>query len=105
MIIDNALDHRTVAEIQRKVARLSKLNPVCRFLRARTDKHTIARWKAELNKILLVFNVSSVGVAGMPLIVPFSDPVSREHQCNSDEGLGGDYKLCPFGKLCPLRHQ
>ncbi|KAF9778075.1 hypothetical protein BJ322DRAFT_251217 [Thelephora terrestris] len=48
----------TVAAIQRKVDKLSKLNPICRFLRARTDKGTIADWKAELNRILQIFNLA-----------------------------------------------
>ena len=58
--ICHALDYRTVAEIQSKVIKRSGRNAASRLLHARNDKETIAAWKSELNKILIVFNVCSV---------------------------------------------
>ena len=52
-----ALDHRTVAEIQRKVIKQSGRNAVSRLVHAANDKETIAAWKLDLNRILHVFNV------------------------------------------------
>jgi hypothetical protein len=53
-----------LAEIQKKVIEKGKRNPVSRLLHAKNDKETIAAWKSDLNKILLVFNVRSVVVRG-----------------------------------------
>ena len=54
------IDRRTVAEIQKKVTEQSGRHRVSRFLHARNDKDTIAGWKSDLNRILVVFNVCSV---------------------------------------------
>jgi hypothetical protein len=59
---DDALDHSMLAEIQREIIKKGKRNVVSRLLHAKIDKETIAAWKSDLNKILLVFNVSSVVV-------------------------------------------
>ena len=56
----HALDYRTVAEIQSKVIKQSGRNAASRLFHARNDKETIAAWKSELNRILIVFNVCSV---------------------------------------------
>ena len=53
-------DPRTVAGIQKKVIKQSGRRRVSRFLYARDDKDTIAGWKSDLNRILVVFNVRSV---------------------------------------------
>jgi hypothetical protein len=58
----HTLNRRTLAEIQSKVIEKSKRNVVSRLFHARSDKETIAAWKSDLNKILLIFNVSSVVV-------------------------------------------
>ena len=50
---------RTVTEMQTKIIKRSERHTVSRFLRARTDKDTIAGWKLDLNRILVVFNVRS----------------------------------------------
>ena len=60
-----------LAEIQKKVIEKGKRNPVSRLLHAKNDKETIAAWKSDLNKILLVFNVRSVVVVWPPLTVRF----------------------------------
>jgi len=57
---NHAIDCRTVAEIQRKVIKQSGKHKVSQFLRAKSDKDTIAGWKSDLNRILIVFNVCSV---------------------------------------------
>jgi hypothetical protein len=58
--IDDALGGRTLSEIQSKVTKKGKRNAVSRIFHAKNDKETIATWKSDLSKILLVFNVSSV---------------------------------------------
>ena len=50
-----------MAEIQKRVIKRSGRNPLSRLFHAGNDKETIAAWKAELNRILVVFNVCSVG--------------------------------------------
>ena len=55
----HVIDGRTVAEIQRKIIKRSERHTVSRFLHARTDKDTIASWKLDLSRILVVFNVGS----------------------------------------------
>jgi len=53
-------DLRTVADIQRKVIKQGKRNAVTQLFHAKNDKEMIAAWRADLNRILLVFNVSSI---------------------------------------------
>ena len=55
-----ALNRRTVAEIQRKVIKQDERNVAFRFLHAKNDKETIAAWKSDLSRVLQVFNVRSV---------------------------------------------
>ena len=59
-IIDDPTDRRTVAEIQGKIIKQGKRNVVSRHLHAKNDKETIATWRSDLNRILLIFNVRSV---------------------------------------------
>jgi len=68
---DDALDCRTVAEIQRKVIKRSGRNAVSRLVHAKNDTETIAAWKLELTRILHVFNVRLDIFAWLLLIVPF----------------------------------
>jgi hypothetical protein len=58
-----------LAEIQRKIIKKGKQNAVSRLFHAKSDKETIAGWKSDLNKILLVFNVRSVVVVWLLLTV------------------------------------
>jgi len=53
-------DLRTVADIQRKIIKQGKRNAVTQFFHAKNDKETIAAWRVDLNRMLLVFNVSSI---------------------------------------------
>jgi len=69
--LNDGLDRRTVAEIQRKVIKQSGRNAVSRLFHAKNDKETIAAWKINLNRILHVFNVRLVTFAWFSLIVPF----------------------------------
>ena len=55
-----ALDHRTVAKIQRKVIEKSGRNAVSRTFQARDDKDAITAWKLDLGRILQVFNVHPI---------------------------------------------
>ena len=54
------VNHRTVAEIQRKAVKRGKRSAVSRLLHAKYDKDVIAAWKLDLNRILHVFNVCSI---------------------------------------------
>jgi len=54
------MDRRTVTEIQEKIVKLGKRNTISRFLHTKDDEKTIAIWKAELARILQVFNVCLV---------------------------------------------
>jgi hypothetical protein len=64
---DDTLDGSTLAKIQRGVIKKNKQNVVSRLFHAKSDKDTIAGWKSDLSKTLLVFNVSSVVVTWLPL--------------------------------------
>jgi hypothetical protein len=68
-LTDDILDRSMLGEIQREVIKKGKQNVVSRLFHAKNDKETIASRKSDLNKILLVFNVSSVVVAWLPLTV------------------------------------
>ena len=59
---DDTLDHSKLVEVQRKVVKKGKRNTVSRLIHAKNDKETIATWRSDLSKILLVFNVCSIGV-------------------------------------------
>ena len=59
-----------MAEIQEKVMKRSGRNPVSRLLHAKNDKEMVATWRSDLNRILHVFNVRSVVIARLSLIVP-----------------------------------
>lgn len=56
------LDRRTVAEIQKNIIKQGGRHRVARFLYARNDKDTIAGWKLNLNRILVVFDVRPVSL-------------------------------------------
>ena len=70
-LIDDVLDRSTLAEIQREIIKKGKQNVVSRLFHAKNDKEAITNWKSDLNKILLVFNVSSVVVAWLHLTVRY----------------------------------
>jgi hypothetical protein len=66
---DDVFDCSTLAEIQRKITKKGKRNPVSQLIHAKNDKEMIAAWKSDLSKTLLIFNVSSVFVARLSLTV------------------------------------
>jgi len=47
-----------------KVIKRGRRNPISRLFHAKNDKETIAVWKSDLNRILLVFNVRLVILLG-----------------------------------------
>ena len=49
-----------MTDIRTRVAKRSKQNAICRAFHAKSDSQTIASWNMNLNRILLIFNVSSV---------------------------------------------
>ena len=68
-LTNNALDRRTLGEIQEKVIKKGKRNTVSRLFHAKIDKETIAAWKSDLGKVLLIFNVCSNVVVWLLLTV------------------------------------
>ena len=58
-----------MAEIQRKIVKRGKRNAASRLVHAKNDKETIATWRSDLARILLVFNVRSVVFTWLVLIV------------------------------------
>ena len=63
-LLTDALGRRTMAEIQRKVARQGKRNTASRLIIAKGDKDKIAGWKQDFVRVLHIFNVSSIGRVG-----------------------------------------
>ena len=58
---------------------------VSRLFHAKSDREIIASWKAELNRILLVFNVRSIVLAWSSLTVSFqTELVVNIHVAVSD---------------------
>jgi hypothetical protein len=59
--LTRCFNRRTVAEIQGKVVKRGKRNQISRFLSSKNDKDAIAAWRQDLNRILHIFNVRSLG--------------------------------------------
>ena len=70
LLTDNALNFRTVTNIQTKVLKRSGRNVASRLFHAKNDKESITAWKLDLNRILHVFNVCSVIFTRASLILP-----------------------------------
>jgi hypothetical protein len=62
-----------VAEIQRKIIKQGKRNPVSQAFHASDDKDAIASWGRDLDRILHIFNVRSTSVIWQSLRVSLSD--------------------------------
>ena len=62
--LTDALDHRTLTEIQRKVNKQGKRNVVSRFVHSKGDKDNITAWKQELLRVLNIFNVRLIASVG-----------------------------------------
>ena len=54
-------NRRTVAEIQANINEKRERNLLSRLVNAKNDKEVMAGWRSDLNRILQVFNVRSVG--------------------------------------------
>ena len=65
------LDRRTLAKIEKKVTEKSRQVLYLRLLHSKNDNDTITARKADLARILGVFNVRSVAFTWLSLIVPF----------------------------------
>ena len=55
------LNRRTVTEIQSNVVEKGKRHAISRAFHAKTDKDAITAWQQDLNRILHIFNVCSIG--------------------------------------------
>ena len=66
-----------MVEIQRKIVKQGNRNAVSR-LYAKNDKDAIVAWRQDLNRILHIFNVRSVGLVWRSLRVHISDRVVNE---------------------------
>ena len=74
-------NRRTVAEIQIKVVKQGKRNPVSRFFRSKGDKDKIAVWRYDLIRILQVFNVRlAVSIESHSLTNIITDRANHQHQ-------------------------
>ena len=71
-VTHDALNRRTVAEIQRKIVNQGGRNAASRLFHAKNNKEMIATWRSDLDTVLHVFNVRSVGSVCRSLtILPF----------------------------------
>ena len=79
--LTDVLDHRTLAKIQEKVVRQGKRNALHRFVLSKSDQGKIAAWNRDLDRLLHVFNVRSVGLLdAQGLRSTISDRASDRHQ-------------------------
>ena len=84
-LTDDALDRRTVEEIEEKLTEQSKRNAVSRIIRAVNDKVRIVGWMSDLDRILRVFNVRSVIFTRSSPIVSFQiESIMNIHVTTSD---------------------
>jgi hypothetical protein len=91
-----------VAAIQKKVVKKSKRNTISRLFHAKDDKDTIANWKQDLNRILHIFNVRSVGSVLHLLTVPFQ----MELSINTNMLVAGIHRNALAGQeAADSRHQ
>jgi len=72
-LANHALNHRTVAEIQRNIIKKGERGFLSKIFHAKNDKEVIAAWRVELNMVLHVFNVRWVGCFRQSLTTPPSD--------------------------------
>ena len=66
-----ALNRRTVEEIRGNITEKGGRNLLSRLVHAKDDKEMLAAWGSDLNRVLHVFNVRSVGSGQQSLTAPF----------------------------------
>jgi tetratricopeptide (TPR) repeat protein len=71
-----------VAEIQEKIIEKGGRNLFSRLVYAKDDKETIASWRSDLNRILLVFNVRSAISAWLSPTVHFQTELAIDTSAN-----------------------
>ena len=72
-------------KIEQDTFEKGKRNRFSRLIRAKSDKDTIASWKSDLNRILLVFNVRSVAyVRSLLTVHSQTELVVNTHNTVSD---------------------
>ena len=74
-----------MAEIQSDILKCRGRKAVGRFIQAKSDAETITAWKSNLNRILHVFNVRSVGFTWLsPTVPPQTELAMNTHVAVSD---------------------
>ena len=77
---DDAPDHaRAATDIERNAVKKSQRGHFSRLLHTKDDKNKIVAWKAELDRILHVFNVRPVAFASSLSSISCLDRVGLEH--------------------------
>jgi len=80
------LNHRTVAEIQEKVAEKGARGLLSRLTHMKNDRDVMATWRSDLNRVLHVFNVCSAASVQQLLttITPQTELAIGTHMVISD---------------------
>jgi len=91
-----------VADIQRRVDEKNDRNVFSRVLHAQSDKDTIAAWKDDLNRLLQIFNVRSVGSASPTLTAPFQTELAIDNNVVATET---DRKVTEIDRKVTDMHQ
>ena len=74
-----------MADIQGRVDKKNSRNVFSRIFHAQNDKDTIAAWQADLNRLLQIFNVRSVGSALPSLMAPFQTELAIDTNAAATE--------------------
>jgi hypothetical protein len=82
LLIWNALDCRTVADIQRRLVKCGKRNMFSGYFHRKKDKATIAAWKLDVERILQVFEVGSFAWVVTVADLPLWEGACNKHRCS-----------------------
>ena len=91
-----------MADIQRRVDEKNDRNVFSRVLHAQSDKDTIAAWKEDLNRLLHIFNVRSVGSVSPLLTTPFQTELAIDTNVAATET---DRKVTEMDRKVTDMHQ